>query len=407
MPSFSYKGRNANGESVSGRLDAQHQDALVEGLLRKGIIPTQVKESKTSGSNDIDLSSLFRRKIPLAELVVFSRQMYSLTKAGIPMIRAIKGLAESSSHHSLKSVLHDIVDALNNGNTLSIAMQAHANVFNHIFVSIVRVGENTGRLDDAFLQLASYLELEMETRRRIVSATRYPAFVLVAIVCAVVILNIFVIPTFAAMFSKFGVELPWATRALLASSAFFVNNWHLLLLGTLLLFVGIKYYISTEQGRYQWGYFRIRIPIVGDVIEKTLLARFARSFALMLRGGVPLNRCLSLVASAVDNAWMEKRILAMRSGIEQGKSLTITASESGMFTPLILQMISVGDETGQVDDLLLEAAEFYEREVDFELKSLTAKIEPLLIVVVAVMVLILALGIFVPMWDMMSVVKGG
>ena len=404
MPNFSYKGRDSQGNAVSGRQEAQSQDAVVAILMRKGITPTAVNVARSS--NNIDLKKVFSRKIPLGELVIFARQMYSLTKAGIPMIRAIKGLAESNSHVKLKDVLNDVVTRLNNGNTLSTAMHAHPNVFSHIFVSIVRVGENTGRLDDSFLQISNYLELEMDTRRRIVSATRYPVFVLLAIAAALVILNIFVIPTFANMFSKFGVDLPWATRTLLATSAFFVNYWHLLLVAILLSALGTKYYINTEQGSHQWGLLRIRMPIVGVVIEKTLLARFARSFSLMLRGGVPLNNCLSLVASAVDNAWMEKRILAMRSGIEQGKSLSITASESGMFTPLILQMISVGDETGQVDELLLEAAEFYEREVDYDLQSLTAKIEPILIAVVAVMVLILALGIFVPMWDMMSVVQG-
>lgn len=405
MPNFSYKGRDRQGQAVSGQQEAQNQDALVEALMRKGIIPIAIKSVRVE-ANHVDFSTLFTPKIPISELVIFARQMYSLTKAGIPMIRAIKGLSESSANAKMKQVLNEVVSLLNNGNTLSSAMHAHPTVFTHIFVSIVRVGENTGRLDDSFLQISNYLELEMDTRRRITSATRYPVFVLVAIVSAMVILNIFVIPTFANMFSKFGVELPWATRALLASSAFFVNYWHMLLVFCVGLTIGLKYYVTTEKGKYQWGYIRIRMPVVGAVIEKTLLARFARSFSLMLRGGVPLNNSLSLVASAVDNAWMEQRILAMRAGIEQGKSLTITASESGMFTPLILQMVSVGDETGQVDELLLEAAQFYEREVDYELQSLTAKIEPILIGVVAVMVLILALGIFVPMWDMMSVVQG-
>jgi MSHA biogenesis protein MshG len=405
MPNFSYKGRDSQGNAVSAKQEAQNQDALVQSLMAKGIIPTEIKEAKTSSGN-IDLSQLLTKSIPLAELVIFARQMYSLTRAGIPMIRAIKGLSESSSHAKLKDVLNDVVVRLNSGNTLSASMAAHPHVFASIFVSIVRVGENTGRLDDSFLQIANYLELEMDTRRRIASAVRYPIFVLVAISAALVILNIFVIPTFANMFNKFGVELPWATRALLASSAFFVNYWHLLIVAVMASVVGFKYYIQTDKGKLRWGLFYIRIPIVGPVIEKTLLSRFARSFSLMLKGGVPLNNSLTLVSSTVDNAWMEVRILAMRAGIEEGKSLTITASESGMFTPLILQMISVGDETGQVDDLLLEAAQFYEREVDYELQSLTAKIEPILIGIVAVMVLILALGIFVPMWDMMGVVQG-
>ena len=405
MNNYHYRGRDSQGKLVSGKQEAANQDQLVTMLMSKGITPLAIKQQQADSDVLKSLNAFFANRIPLPELVIFSRQMYALTKAGIPMIRAIKGLAESSSHSKLRDVLNDVVLNLNHGKALSAAMHAHPKVFSHIFVSMVRVGENTGRLDESFLQIANYLELEMDTKRRIISAIRYPLFVLLSIAAAITILNILVIPTFANMFNKFGVELPWATRVLLATSAFFTHYWYLLLSGLAALFAGLRYYIATEQGRYYWGLVYIRIPIVGSVIEKTLLARFARSFALMLRGGVPLNTSLSLVAAAVDNAWMEKRILAMRGSIEKGKSLTITASESGMFTPLILQMISVGDETGQVDELLQEAAQFYEREVDFELQALTAKIEPILIAIVAVMVLILALGIFVPMWDMMAVMQ--
>jgi MSHA biogenesis protein MshG len=222
-----------------------------------------------------------------------------------------------------------------------------------------------------------------------------------------VILNIMVIPVFANMFAKFGVELPLATRILLATSHFFVHYWWLLLAGLIAAVLGWRHWVRTRAGQLSWHRWQLKLPIVGSIIERSLLARFARSFSMMLKAGVPLNQALALVADAVDNAFMADRIREMRGGIERGESLLRTAGASALFTPLVMQMIAVGEETGQVDELLHEAAQYYEREVDYDLKSLTARIEPILIGLVAIMVLILALGIFTPMWDMMSAVRGG
>ncbi|WP_270668990.1 MULTISPECIES: type II secretion system F family protein [unclassified Aeromonas] len=367
MSSFAYKGRDSQGNAVSGVVDAANEMAAAEQLMRRGVMPTELKPGKAKAAA-LDWSLLLERGVRLDELVVFSRQMYALTRAGIPILRAIAGLEESAHSKPLKRALHALGEDLGNGRPLSSSMQAHPRVFSSLFVAIIHVGENTGQLEEAFLQLANYFELELETRKRIKTAMRYPSFVLIAIGIAMVILNIMVIPVFAGMFAKFGVELPLATRILLATSHFFVHYW--------------------------W------------VMLGVLLARFARSFSMMLKAGVPLNTALSLVADAVDNAWMAGRIRDMRAGIERGESLLRTAGSSGLFTPLVMQMIAVGEETGQVDDLLHEAAEYYEREVDYDLKSLTARIEPILIGIVAVMVLILALGIFTPMWDMMRAVRG-
>ncbi|TNH92444.1 MSHA biogenesis protein MshG, partial [Aeromonas hydrophila] len=193
---------------------------------------------------------------------------------------------------------------------------------------------------------------------------------------------------------------------LLATSHFFVHYWWVMLGVLLAMVFGWRRWVSTVKGKLTWHRWQLKLPIVGTIIERSLLARFARSFSMMLKAGVPLNTALSLVADAVDNAWMAGRIRDMRAGIERGESLLRTAGSSGLFTPLVMQMIAVGEETGQVDDLLHEAAEYYEREVDYDLKSLTARIEPILIGIVAVMVLILALGIFTPMWDMMRAVRG-
>ncbi|AUY10181.1 type II secretion system F family protein [Aeromonas sp. ASNIH2] len=344
MNRFAYKGRDSQGQAVSGVVEAVSELAAAEQLMRRGVMPTELKAGKARSAS-IDWS-------------------------------------------------------------LSSAMQSHPKVFSSLFVAIIHVGENTGQLEEAFLQLANYFDLELETRKRIKTAMRYPTFVLIAIAVAMVILNIMVIPVFAGMFAKFGVELPLATRILLATSHFFVHYWWLLLAILVGAVVGWRRWVATTKGRLTWHRWQLRLPIVGSIIERSLLARFARSFSMMLKAGVPLNTALTLVADAVDNAWMAGQIRDMRGGIERGESLLRTAGASGLFTPLVMQMIAVGEETGQVDELLHEAAEYYEREVDYDLKSLTARIEPILIGIVAVMVLVLALGIFTPMWDMMRAVRG-
>ena len=405
MSSFAYKGRDSQGNATSGVVEAANEMAAAEQLMRRGVMPTELKPGKAK-SAAIDWSLLLEGGVKLDELVIFSRQMYALTRAGIPILRAIAGLEESSHSKPLKRALHSLGEDLGNGRPLSSSMQAHPKVFNSLFVAIIHVGENTGQLEEAFLQLATYLELELETRKRIKTAMRYPSFVMIAIGIAMVILNIMVIPVFAGMFAKFGVELPLATRILLATSHFFVNYWWLLLAMLAGMVFGWRRWVATTKGKLTWHRWQLKLPIVGTIIERSLLARFARSFSMMLKAGVPLNTALTLVADAVDNAFMAGKVRDMRAGIERGESLLRTAGSSGLFTPLVMQMISVGEETGQVDDLLHEAAEYYEREVDYDLKSLTARIEPILIGIVAVMVLILALGIFTPMWDMMRAVRG-
>jgi MSHA biogenesis protein MshG len=408
MPQYEYKGRDANGKAVTGVQDGANESVVADILGRSGVIPLQItlKKEYSGFSLDLDLGELFSGGIKLEDLVIFTRQMYSLTKAGIPIIRAISGLAETSHSKRLKHALLQVNEHLSGGRSLSSAMAEHPKVFSQLFASIVHVGENTGQLEQAFLQLSQYLELELDTRKRIKSAMRYPSFVLIALAGAMVILNVFVIPQFASMFAKFGAELPLMTRILIATSNAFVYYWPLMLLVCFGIIFGVRTVLKTEKGRLNWDRYKLRMPVVGSVIERALLARFARNFAMMLRAGVPMNQALSLSAGSADNAHMSKMIRGMRQGIEGGESLLRTATQSHLFTPLVLQMIGVGEETGQVDDLLTEVAEYYEREVDYDLKTLTARIEPILISIVAVMVLVLALGIFTPMWNMMDAVKG-
>lgn len=406
MAEFRYQARDNQGRSVQGQIDAGSEAGVADMLRQRQLIPVLIEAMPQQASTEIRWLQ-WRRGINLTELTMFCRQMYALMKAGIPMIRAIEGLASSTSSPRLQQVLHELSDELEKGRTLSVAMSAHPKVFSRLVVSIVHVGENTGRLDEAFLQLSEYLEQEQETRKQIKQATRYPTFVLIALAVAMVILNLLVIPQFASMFARFNAELPWSTQVLLATSSFFQNYGWLLLLVLIMAAVALRYSIETDQGRVRWGHFKLRVPLVGDIINRATLGRYARSFGLMLKAGVPMTTALSLVAEAVDNAYLGDKIREMRRKIERGESLYRVSAQSQMFTPLVMQMVAVGEETGQVDEMLAEVASFYEREVAYDLKTLTARIEPILIAIVAVMVLILALGIFTPMWDMLSAYRGG
>jgi MSHA biogenesis protein MshG len=403
---FSYTARKSSGELATGVLEATDASTVAQILAGRSFTPIKITEDSQEKAAELSQISFLTPNITLDDLVIFSRQMYSLAKSGIPILRAVKGLADTTGSKRMAAALDDVANQLERGRTLSSALHKHTLVFGRLFVSIVHVGENTGKLDEAFLQLSFYLEREQETRKQIKAATRYPMFVMIAIAIAMVIMNVMVIPIFANMFKSFGAELPLMTRILLATSDFFITKWSYLLVGIVLSLYLLIRYLRTEQGRYRWDRFKLKLPLVGSIFERTLLGRFARSFSMMLVSGVPLTAALNLVAEAVNNSFMADRILTMRKNIEKGESLSRVASSSKMFTPLVLQMINVGEETGRVDELLSEVAEFYEREVDYDLKSLTSKIEPILISVVAGMVLVLALGIFTPMWDMMGAIKG-
>ncbi|MBQ3681522.1 MAG: type II secretion system F family protein [Succinimonas sp.] len=408
MPVYSYKAKDSGGGYKTGRVEAPTEADAIDEISRMGLLPVSLEQGSSMPglSFNLDFKELMHGRVGLPELVMLCRQMYSLSKAGVPIIRAIGGLADSTDHYGLKKSLSALNRDLIGGRSLTQAMGDQPKIYNSLFVSMINVGENTGRLEDVFFQLAEYFTLEQETRKRITSAMRYPFMVIIFIGVAIAILNIWVIPVFSTMFGKFGVELPLTTRILIGTSAFFVSYWPYMLGFIVALPFLIRRALKIKTVRYHWDRLKLKIPVIGSILRRALLGRFCRSFSLMLRAGVQLNMALTLVASAIDNRFLEDRVNAMRREIEHGNSLATVAMQSNMFTPLVLQMFAVGDETGRVDELLLEAALHYEREVDYELKALTSKIEPLLLVFVALLVGVLALGIFTPMWDMYGAMQG-
>lgn len=410
MSQFRYTGRDAQGGKVTGTLQGASSDSVASELRSQRITPLTIEEHAERAGDDV-LAALRERlkskRVDLEELIIFCRQMYSLSKAGVPIIRAIGGLAESHRNEYFREVLQAVRGDLEGGMSMAVALHAHPRVFGTLFISMISVGENTGQLDQAFRQLSGYLEMERETRKRIKQATRYPLFVLSAMAVALVVINLFVIPAFAKVFEQFHAQLPLPTRILIGTSQFFQDYWWLMGLlaaGAVYAFIRWK---QTDAGALKWDEIKLRLPIVGGVFERIALARFTRTFAMMYRAGVPLLQTLSINSASVGNLFIGRAILGMREGVERGEALTSTASSSGLFTPLVLQMMAVGEETGALDDLFIEVADFYEQEVDYDLKQLADAIEPILIVGMGLMVLVLALGVFLPMWELASVAKGG
>jgi MSHA biogenesis protein MshG len=400
LPVFAYRGRGARGELVTGTLEAADQGAVADQLINTGVTPVDIRAAPVRGAGASWWSKLAPARVTLLDVMLFSRQMYTLLKSGVPMLRALSGLQESAINPVLRNVVADLRVSLDAGRELSTAMRRHPDVFSAFYISLVRVGETTGQLDEAFNRLFGYLEFEREVRERIKTALRYPIIVILVISAAVAIVNFAVIPAFAKIFEASNVELPLLTRVLIGTSQFFVAYWALLAGGLVLAIVTFVTYTGTEQGRYKWDRFKLGIPIAGSIILKATLARFARAFAIADRAGVPIVQALSTVASVVDNAFLSRRIEQMREGVERGESVLRTAVTTGVFTPVVLQMIAVGEETGELDDLLSEVADMYEREVDHEIKNLSTNVEPIITIALGVLVLILALGVFLPMWQM-------
>lgn len=401
MPQFTYTARDAGGGLLQGVIEGDNASAIASELMRAGNTPLDIAEATAVGATMASRRfSLGRKeKVRHEDLLMFSRQIHTLLKAGIALTRALAGLQESASP-AMGQVIRQTRESLESGNELSTSLARQTGVFSGFYVAMVRVGEMTGRLDEVFLRLFHHLEFEKLMRDQVKSALRYPSFVIAVMLVAVGVVNTFVIPAFQKVFDGFGAELPFMTQLLVGFSKFTLQAWPALLLGTAAAVFGFRRWTATEAGRYAWDRFTLQIPIAGKIIRKATLARFSRSFALALKSGVPVVQAMMVVANTVDNAFYARAIEKMRDGVERGDSVLRTAAASGIFTPVVLQMIAVGEESGTLDEMLGEVADFYQHEVEYELKTLSSQIEPILIVFLGVLVLILALGVFLPIWDL-------
>lgn len=406
MPKYQYNGQRQNGSPVKGVVEAVSADAAAGQLMQTGVIPIAIEffEEKIPFWSELRYR-LGMEKPGIDDLILFCRQCYSLSKSGVPIIRGLKLLGESCRNRRFAEVIENMANDLEAGRDLSTAMSRYPKVFSPLFVNIIRVGETSGKVDEAFMQLYRYFERDKETVKQIKAAVRYPMFVLIAIILAVIIIMTFVIPKFAEFYSKNGLTLPLPTRIIMGVSHFMVDYWYVLFASVLIGGLAFRHYIDTRQGRLWWDEFRIRIVLIGDIILRATLGRLARTLAMALKAGVPILQAITATALALGNEYMTTKVIGMREGIERGENLTRTAAKSEVFTPLVLQMISIGEETGQLDDMLEEVAEFYDREVEYDIKNINSIIEPLLTVGIAGLILVLMLGVFLPMWDLVDLTK--
>jgi MSHA biogenesis protein MshG len=407
MPIFLYEGRDSHKRIKKGKRIVESAEMLGAQLMKEGITPISIKsldEAKDFwGTLKI---KLFKQPIKLDDLSMFARQMYTLCKTGVPISNAIKHLADGTSNKSMADALYGIVEHLEAGEDMATSMEYYPNVFPPLVTSMIKVGQSSGKLAESFLRINQYIEVESSTLKDVKSALRYPLMVVIALVGAIILINIFVIPAFSTMFKSSKLALPLPTQILVATSDVFINHWGKLLLVTFAIIGSIVYYLKTPIGKYKWHSLLLRMPVVGKMIRGTVLLRFSQTFSMTLESGIPLIEGIELVSQSMSNEYAKQKVLSMRDAIEHGNSLTEAATRTGLFNSLEIQMLAVSEETGELSGMLDQIAAHYKNEVDYDLKRLSSIIEPALILVLSGVVLILALAIYLPVWNMAEMAKG-
>ena len=408
MQHFAYEGRNRHGELVKGRIESPNAQAVVQWMMGAGIVPVKISAQAQAASQGSLLDKMNGRgTLNATDLLLFTRQLGTMVRAGLPLMQALSGMQKSSGNPKLAALLGKLREDLDQGLELSQAMAHHPEFFDDYYVSMIRVGEGAGRLDEVFVRLFAQLEFERDMRQKIKGALRYPTFVVIAIAIAIGILTIFVIPVFAKVYASMKVELPLLTRVLLAVSDFAVNWWWAVLAFFGGCFYAFRLTIRQPRGRYRWDKFKLTLPLIGGIFNKAGIARFCLSFSIACKSGVPIDQAFTLVAKVVDNAFFEERIHGMRDGITRGETMLQIAQGSGIFKAMEMQMISVGEATGEMEKMMEQVATMYQEELQYEVARLGDAIEPILLAVMGGLVLVLMLGIFLPLWDLGQLAQQG
>ncbi|MDO8445069.1 MAG: type II secretion system F family protein [Deltaproteobacteria bacterium] len=405
MPQFSYRARDYDGELITGRLEATDRGALERDLGTQGLIPISVSEIRWAF--DIErFKSSFERVSP-DDLVIFTRQLGTMYRAGIPFVRTISAVAEQAESKALKKILTSVKADVEGGSTFANALSRHPKVFNELYVSMVEAGEAGGMLDKILERLSTLLEKDLEIKAKIKSATLYPKIVVGAIIGAAAILVTFVIPKFAALYGNFKVALPLPTRILVSISIFFSKYWYLIAIIAIAAVLSFRFFIKTGRGRAWWDWVRLKFPVFGPLSLKGSMSRFSMILGTLLKSGLPILMALEISGRTVGNVIISAEVERIRNEIRGGRPLAAPMEESGLFPPMMTQMVSVGEETGQLDEMLLKVADHLNSEVDYTIRNLSTLIEPMLLSVIFGMVLFLALALFLPMWDMVKLVQDG
>ncbi len=406
MPFFQYRARDKNGALITGTLEASDITATEAALGSRGLIPIKVTAKSPAPFKLPNMAGWFQT-IPHQDLILFSRQISTLFAAGVPLTRSLFTLESQMRNAMFVSVIKAVREDIEGGSTFSAALAKHPKVFPELYSNMVVAGEAGGILDSVLDRLAFMLEKNAENRAKVKAATLYPKIVVGAIFAAVVVIMKFVIPKFAQLYGSFKVELPLPTRILIRLSGYFSSYWYLMIIAGVALIVGARAYISTERGRYQWDRLSINFPIFGPLLLKSIMSRFSRVLGALYKSGLPILQCLDIVSRAVENKLIPAEVKAIEAEVRAGKSISEPMSKSKNIEPMVTQMVKVGEETGNLDDMLEKVAEYYDQEVDTSIRNLTTTLEPILLGFIFAMVLFLALAIFLPMWDILKIVRKG
>lgn len=404
MPLYAYKGRTQTGEIVNGVVEAPNSDAVAEQLFSKGYVPIKI-ELGEKAKPSYGKGWQFFDRVKDEDLIVFSRQLATLVTSGISFIRSLDTLAEQTNSKKLRRIIEETRREVEKGSSFSEALSKFSDVFSPLYVSMVKVGEEAGVLDDILNRLSSLLEHEATTRARIKAATRYPVIVIVSMIIAFFILTTFVVPKFASIYQSSKVELPFPTRVLIFINKAIRGYWPLVIASIAGVIFAFRGYIRTPSGRWNLDKFKLKVPIIGAVVEKTVMSRFARIFATLYRSGIPMLHALDIVSGTLGNVIIARAVEIIKESVREGKGLAVPMESTRVFPPMVTQMVAVGEETGALDDMLTKVSDYYDLEVEYAIKNLSTTLEPILLAFIAGGILFLALGVFLPIWDMMKVLK--
>jgi type II secretory pathway component PulF len=387
---------------VKGSIDAENKVEVASELRKQGYIPIDIGQGRQKSAKTF---FSIKRRVKQEELILFTRQFTTIVKTGVPLVRGLQTLREQSESDEMRTVLDTLLKDIQKGSSLGEAMRKHPGVFSPTYYNTVKAGESSGRLEEILGKLADLLEYELKVKEEIKSATRYPILVIVIMILACTVLITFVIPKFMTVFARFEMELPLPTRILIGLNTYVHEYWMTFLMILIGMVVGLRYYIRTERGSRQWDQLKLSMPIIGSIKFKGIMSRFARIFATLSGSGIPVLEALDIVRHAVGNLVISDRIKKIQTRVMEGTGIASPMTRIGGFPPLLVQMISIGEETGALEEMLIEVSRHYETEVDYQLRRLTVAIEPVLIVFLGGMVLLLALAVFMPLWNMVSTVR--
>jgi type IV pilus assembly protein PilC len=401
MPdTYQYKVRDRAGKIVTGTIVADNEALVLQRLREQGLTPLEV--GKESRGLNIELT---QKKVKLKELAVFSRQFATMVNSGLPILRALAILADQASNPTLKKTLTAVRTDVEQGSSLSQSMGKHPKVFSELYVSMVRSGETGGTLDATLIRLAETLENEVRLRGKVKSAMTYPIAVVGLVVLIMTAMLLFVVPQFESIYADLGGNLPLPTRMLLALSAAFRTFWWLVVLGAIGFRFAFRRYKRTPAGRLTLDGLKLRLPVFGALFHKTALARFASTLAMLLRSGVPILQALDIVMDTVNNRVISKAIEDVQGAVREGEAMARPLTHHKVFPPMVVQMIAVGEETGQVDTMLEKVAAFYNQEVEAAVDALTSLIEPLLIAIIGGCVGAAVIALYMPMFNIIQLIQ--